>query len=203
MDIPVEIATLVMLGSMIFLMMLGLPLAFITLSIALVGAVVFIGPNALPLVASRMYTLIVEYTLVAVPLFILMSTFMEKSGIARDLFDAMSVWGNSIPGGVGVQTMVAAVFLAAITGIAGGELLMLGLVALPQLLRLGYNKHLSVGLICVGGGLGTMIPPSIILILGMIIYLAEEKVAEAAITLNPDNKETISLGKSVYVQNCA
>ena len=164
MDIPVEIATLVMLGSMIFLMMLGLPLAFITLSIALVGAVVFIGPNALPLVASRMYTLIVEYTLVAVPLFILMSTFMEKSGIARDLFDAMSVWGNSIPGGVGVQTMVAAVFLAAITGIAGGELLMLGLVALPQLLRLGYNKHLSVGLICVGGGLGTMIPPSIILI---------------------------------------
>ena len=164
MDIPVEIATLVMLGSMIFLMMLGLPLAFITISIALVGAVVFIGPNALPLVASRMYTLIVEYTLVAVPLFILMSTFMEKSGIARDLFDAMSVWGNSIPGGVGVQTMVAAVFLAAITGIAGGELLMLGLVALPQLLRLGYNKHLSVGLICVGGGLGTMIPPSIILI---------------------------------------
>ena len=164
MEIPVETATLVMLGSMIFLMMLGLPLAFITISIALVGAVVFIGPNALPLVASRMYTLIVEYTLVAVPLFILMSTFMEKSGIARDLFDAMSVWGNSIPGGVGVQTMVAAVFLAAITGIAGGELLMLGLVALPQLLRLGYNKHLSVGLICVGGGLGTMIPPSIILI---------------------------------------
>jgi len=76
----------------------------------------------------------------------------------------MSVWGNSIPGGVGVQTMVAAVFLAAITGIAGGELLMLGLVALPQLLRLNYDKHMSVGLICVGGGLGTMIPPSIILI---------------------------------------
>ena len=111
-----------------------------------------------------MYSLITEYTLVAVPLFILMSTFMEKSGIARDLFDAMSVWGNSIPGGVGVQTMVAAVFLAAITGIAGGELLMLGLVALPQLLRLNYDKHMSVGLICVGGGLGTMIPPSIILI---------------------------------------
>jgi len=154
MDIPVETATLVMLGSMIFLMMLGLPLAFITMSIALVGAVVFIGPNALPLVASRMYSLITEYTLVAVPLFILMSTFMEKSGIARDLFDAMSVWGNSIPGGVGVQTMVAAVFLAAITGIAGGELLMLGLVALPQLLRLNYNKHMSVGLICVGGYVG-------------------------------------------------
>ena len=173
MEIPVETATLVMLGSMIFLMMLGLPLAFITISIALVGAVVFIGPNALPLVSSRMYTLIVEYTLVAVPLFILMSTFMEKSGIARDLFDAMSVCRNSIPGGVGVQTMVAAVFLAAITGIAGGELLMLGLVALPQLLRLGYNKHLSVGLICVGGGLGTMIPPSIILIFfafGIVVY---------------------------------
>ena len=164
MPIPVETATLIMLGSMIFLMMLGLPLAFVTISIAAVGAVVFIGPHALPLLASRMYSLITEYTLVAVPLFILMSTFMEKAGIAEDLFEAMSVWGNSIPGSVGVQTMVAAIFLAAITGIAGGELLMLGLVALPQLLRLNYDKHLSVGLICVGGGLGTMIPPSIILI---------------------------------------
>ena len=164
MPIPVETATLIMLGSMIFLMMLGLPLAFVTISIAAVGAVVFIGPHALPLLASRMYTLITEYTLVAVPLFILMSTFMEKAGIAEDLFEAMSVWGSSIPGSVGVQTMVAAIFLAAITGIAGGELLMLGLVALPQLLRLNYDKHLSVGLICVGGGLGTMIPPSIILI---------------------------------------
>ena len=75
MDIPVEIATLVMLSSMLFLMMLGLPLAFITMSIALVGAVVFIGPNALPLVASRMYSLITEYTLVAVPLFILQCQF--------------------------------------------------------------------------------------------------------------------------------
>ena len=123
MPIPVETATLIMLGSMIFLMMLGLPLAFVTISIAAVGAVVFIGPHALPLLASRMYSLITEYTLVAVPLFILMSTFMEKAGIAEDLFEAMSVWGNSIPGSVGVQTMVAAIFLAAITGIAGGELL--------------------------------------------------------------------------------
>ena len=165
MEISVEIATLLMLGALLLLMFLGQSLAFITLSIAVVGAMVFIGPNALPLLASRIYAFVTEPALIAVPIFVLMATVLERSGVAKDLYDAMYVWAGALNGGVAMQTMLVAVILAAITGIVGGEVVMLGLVALPQLLRLGYNKHLALGTLASGGALGTMIPPSIVLIL--------------------------------------
>ena len=84
--------------------------------------------------------------------------------MAKDLYTAMSVWAGSLRGGVALMTLVAAVFMAATTGIIGGEIILLGLVALPQMLRLGYDKNLAIGTICAGGSLGTMIPPSIVLI---------------------------------------
>ena len=102
--------------------------------------------------------------LIAVPMFLLMATIMDRSGVARDLYDAMSIWAGGLPGGVALMTLVAAVFMAATTGIIGGEIILLGLVALPQMLRLGYDKNLAIGTICAGGSLGTMIPPSIVLI---------------------------------------
>lgn len=97
-------------------------------------------------------------------MFLLMAAIMDRSGVARDLYDAISVWAGGLPGGVAVMTLVAAVFMAATTGIIGGEIILLGLVALPQMLRLGYHKYLAIGTICAGGSLGTMIPPSIVLI---------------------------------------
>ncbi len=165
MEISVEYATLGMLGALLFLMLLGQSLAFITLSIAVVGALVFIGPSSLPLLASRIYAFVTEPALIAVPIFVLMATVLERSGVAKDLYDAMYVWAGALRGGVAMQTMLVAVVLAAITGIVGGEVVMLGLVALPQLLRLGYNKHLALGTLASGGALGTMIIPSIVLIL--------------------------------------
>ncbi|KKJ78782.1 C4-dicarboxylate ABC transporter permease [Kiloniella litopenaei] len=165
MEISIEIVTLMMLGALLLLMLLGQPLAFITLSIAVVGALVFVGPNALPLLASRIYAFVTEPVLIAVPIFVLMATILERSGVAKDIYDAMYVWAGALNGGVAIQTMIVAVLLAAITGIVGGEVVMLGLVALPQLLRLGYNKHLALGILASGGALGTMIPPSIVLIL--------------------------------------
>lgn len=165
MEVSVEVATFAMLGALLLLMFLGQSLAFITLSIAVVGALVFIGPNALPLLASRIFAFVTEPALVAVPIFVLMATILERSGVAKDLYDAMYVWGGALSGGVAMQTMLVAVLLAAITGIVGGEVVMLGLVALPQLLRLGYNKHLALGTLASGGALGTMIPPSVVLIL--------------------------------------
>ena len=89
---------------------------------------------------------------------------MDKSGVARDLYDAISVWAGGLPGGVAAMTLFAAVFMAATTGIIGGEIILLGLVALPQMLRLGYDQRLAIGTICAGGSFGTMIPPSIVLI---------------------------------------
>jgi tripartite ATP-independent transporter DctM subunit len=161
----IEWLTVLMFGSMIVLLLLGLPLAFVTGLIGVVFTLGLFGIDGLQLIASRIYSFMNEYALVAVPMFIMMASLMERSGVAKDLFDAMRVWAGKLPGGLAIQTMVAATVMGAMTGIIGGEIVLLGLLALPQMLRLGYDRKLAIGTICAGGSLGTMIPPSIVLII--------------------------------------
>ncbi|RDD60653.1 TRAP transporter large permease [Ferruginivarius sediminum] len=163
--IGIELGSLLLVGSILLLMLTGLPLAIVTALVAILFTVGWFGPMGLPLVASRVYSFISEYVLVAVPMFVLMASILDRSGIARDLYDAMRVWAGGLRGGVAVQTLVAAVFLAAISGIIGGEIVLLGMIALPQMLRLGYDRSIAIGTVCAGGSLGTMIPPSIVLII--------------------------------------
>jgi tripartite ATP-independent transporter DctM subunit len=160
----IEVLTFLMVGGFALLLLMGLPLAFVTGTVAMVLALSLFGPNALTVVASRTYTLMSEYVFVAVPMFILMASIMERSGVARDLFRAMHIWAGGLPGGLAIQTLCVAVLMAAMTGIIGGEIVLLGLIALPHMLRLKYDKKLAIGTICAGGSLGTMIPPSIVLI---------------------------------------
>jgi tripartite ATP-independent transporter DctM subunit len=161
----IEWITVLMFGSMLVLLALGLPLAFVTGLIGVTFCVGLYGVNGLQLVASRIYSFMNEYALVSVPMFIMMASLMERSGVAKDLFDAMRIWGGKLPGGLAIQTMIAATIMGAMTGIIGGEIVLLGLIALPQMLRLGYDRKLAIGTICAGGSLGTMIPPSIVLII--------------------------------------
>ena len=161
---PIEIISVLMVGSLFALIMIGVPLAFALGIVAVFFATAFFGVHALLLISSRIYGFVTVYVLIAVPLFLLMASIMDKSGVARDLYDAISVWAGGLPGGVAAMTLFAAVFMAATTGIIGGEIILLGLVALPQMLRLGYDQRLAIGTICAGGSLGTMIPPSIVLI---------------------------------------
>ena len=84
--------------------------------------------------------------------------------MAQDLYDAMFLISGRLRGGVAVQTTLVAVVMAAMTGIIGGEIVLLGLLALPQMMRLGYDQKLATGTICAGGSLGTLIPPSVVLI---------------------------------------
>ena len=164
--VDIQTASLIIVASMILLMTTGMPLAIVTLTVSIGTALAFFGPPGLFLVASNAQGLLESYPLVAVPLFVLMANILERSGVAEDLFDAMSLIGSRLPGGVAVQTTLVSVVMAAMTGIMGGEIVMLGLIALPQMLRLGYDKHLAMGTICAGGSLATLIPPSVI----MIIY---------------------------------
>jgi tripartite ATP-independent transporter DctM subunit len=161
----IETITILIVVTMIALMLLGVPLAWITMTLAVGCTILWFGPSGLPLVASRVFGFVSEYVFVAVPLFVFMACVLERSGVARDLYDAMYVFAGSLPGGVAVQTTIVAVVMAAMTGIIGGEIVLLGLIALPQMLRLGYDRRLAIGTICAGGSLGTMIPPSIVLIL--------------------------------------
>jgi tripartite ATP-independent transporter DctM subunit len=160
----IELITILMVGSLLLLLLIGMPMALALGFVAVSFAFAFFGWDALQLISSRIYGFVSVYVLLAVPMFLLMATIMDRSGVARDLYDAMSVWAGPMPGGIAVMTLVAAVFMAATTGIIGGEIILLGLVALPQMLRLGYQKNLAIGTICAGGSLGTMIPPSIVLI---------------------------------------
>ncbi|WP_278923848.1 MULTISPECIES: TRAP transporter large permease [Pseudophaeobacter] len=153
-----------LVGSIMVMILTGIPLAFVTGLIAILFTLAWFGPMGVPLVSSRIYSFVNEYVLVAIPMFVLMASLLDRSGMARDLYDAMRIVAGRLRGGVAIQTLVAAVFLAAISGIIGGEIVLLGLIALPQMLRLGYNRALAIGTVCAGGSLGTMIPPSIVLI---------------------------------------
>ena len=157
--------SLLMFGMLLVLLLTGMPLAFVTILVALFFALGWFGPMAVPIVTTRIYSFITQYVFVSVPMFVLMASILDRSGIARDLFDAMRLVAGRVRGGVGVQTLLVAVVLAAMSGIIGGEIVLLGLLALPQMLRLGYDRRLAIGIVCAGGALGTMIPPSIVLII--------------------------------------
>lgn len=165
--------SLVILIGMFVLLAIGMPLGFASGFLAVVVMVMKFGPDLLfgnfgtgPLniLAQRLYSITTNYVLISVPLFIFMAVLLERSGIARDMYSSLSVWMSRTRGGIAVVTAIMAIVMAAMSGIIGGEVVLLGLIALPQMLRLGYNQNLAVGTICASGSLGTMIPPSIVLI---------------------------------------
>ncbi|MCS7269137.1 MAG: TRAP transporter large permease subunit [Geminicoccaceae bacterium] len=160
----IEAITLAMIAALAALLAIGMPMAFALGAVGVAFTLAFYGFDALLLISSRIYGFVTNYVLLSVPMFLLMASIMDRSGVARDLYTAMSVWAGKTPGGVGIMTLIAAVLMAATTGIIGGEVILLGLVALPQMLRLGYDRKLAIGIVCSGGSLGTMIPPSIVLV---------------------------------------
>ena len=165
--------SLVLLLGIFALLAIGMPLGFASAFLAIVVLVMKFGPELLfkdfgrgPLsvVAQAVYRQMTNYVLISVPLFIFMAALLERCGIARDMYSSLNVWLSRTRGGIAVVTAIMAVIMAAMSGIIGGEVVLLGLIALPQMLRLGYNQNLAIGTICASGSLGTMIPPSIVLI---------------------------------------
>jgi len=164
-SLGIEAGTGLLFALLLLLLLTGIPLAFVTLLVTLIFALGWFGPNVVPLITSRVYTFVSSFVFVSVPMFVLMAAILDRSGIARDLFEAMRLVGGRIRGGVAVQTIFVAVILAAMSGIIGGEVVLLGLIALPQMLAQGYDRKLAIGVVCAGGSLGTMVPPSIVLII--------------------------------------
>jgi TRAP-type mannitol/chloroaromatic compound transport system permease large subunit len=170
-----DVATLslILLIGMFILLAIGMPLGFASAFLAVAVLVMKFGPELLykdfgrgPLsvLGQAVYRQMTNYVLISVPLFIFMASLLERSGIARDMYSSLNRWLSGVRGGIALVTSVMAVIMAAMSGIIGGEVVLLGLIALPQMLRLGYNQNLAIGTICASGSLGTMIPPSIVLI---------------------------------------
>ena len=157
--------SLIVIFGLLVLIAIGVPLGFASGFMAAVIVFVNIGEHAMGILLSRYYSLVVTYSFLSVPLFIFMASLLERSNIARDLYDALNAWLRKTRGGVGVVTAIMATIMAAMSGIIGGEIVLLGLIALPQMLRLKYDQDMSIGILCASGSLGTMIPPSIVLII--------------------------------------
>jgi len=182
--------SLVLLISMLVLLAIGMPLGFASGILAVGVLLMKFGPDflfsdfgrgPLNILVQRMYGLTTDYVIISVPLFIFMATLLERSGIAKDMYTCLSQWLSRTRGGIALVTSVMAVVMAAMSGIIGGEVVLLGLIALPQMLRLGYDQNLAIGTICASGSLGTMIPPSIVLIMyGLITETSIHALFKAA-----------------------
>ncbi|SHI74516.1 TRAP transporter, DctM subunit [Palleronia salina] len=171
----VDIGTLslIILLAMFALLAIGMPLGFASAFLAVVTLILkfdvdllfnTFGRGPLSVLAQAVYRQMTNYVLISIPLFIFMAALLERCGIARDMYSSLNVWLARTRGGIAIVTSIMAVIMAAMSGIIGGEVVLLGLIALPQMLRLGYNQNLAIGTICASGSLGTMIPPSIVLI---------------------------------------
>jgi tripartite ATP-independent transporter DctM subunit len=143
----------------------GLPLAFSTGTVAVVFAYFLFGEPGLTLIIGRVFTLMGNYVLVSVPLFIFMACILERAGIAEQIFRAVHVWSGRLRGGLAVAVIISCALMAAMVGVIGAEIVTMGVVALPAMLSRGYSKNLALGSICAGGGLATLIPPSVVFIL--------------------------------------
>jgi len=161
----IEWITVLMILSFMAILAAGLPLAFATGAVAVIFALLLFGPSSLNLIVSRVFTLMGNYVLVSVPLFILMACILERAGVAEDLFQAVHVWSGRLRGGLAVAVIISCAIMAAMVGVIGAEVVTMGVVALPAMLSRKYDKDLALGSICAGGGLATLIPPSVVFIM--------------------------------------
>jgi len=179
---PIEQVTLLLLGLLAVQLFSGVPFAVATGTTAAIVAIVNFGPQSLLIIASRIFDISDNYPLLAVPMFIMMGNILERSGVAEKLFSAMHVFTRKLPGGLAVSTVLAATLMAAMVGVVGAEVVMLGLVALPAMLKRGYDKRIAIGVVVAGGSLGTMVPPSLVLVVyGLIANVSISDLFMAAV----------------------
>ncbi len=164
-DMSPELLTAIMMGGVFIGVLTGYPLGFIVGGLALfVGFSVF-GYQAVDIIYIRIYGILTNYIIIAVPLFVFMGVMLERSGIAEKLYDALYVWLGGLRGGLAVVTVLMGTILAATVGIIAASITMLAMAVLPSMLKRGYSKSLSTGAVTAGGCLGILIPPSIMLVL--------------------------------------
>ena len=163
---------MMMLGLFIFIIMLGFPIAFTLIAMGVgFGYYAYYTPGQ-EVFANRIFTLLVQKTfevtsndvLTAVPLFLFMGYVVERANILDRLFGSLQIAAKHVPGSLAVATLATCAMFATATGIVGAVVTLMGLLAFPAMLRAGYDLKLSAGVVCAGGCLGILIPPSILLI---------------------------------------
>jgi len=175
-EIDILWLTVLMFGSLAILLMAGLPLAFVTGGLACIFLFVFGDAQMLNILPSRIFPLMTDYQLSAIPLFIFMASMLERAGIIEELYDMVYKLLGGLRGGLAISTIIASTLLAAMCGVIGATEVTMGLIALPAMVRRKYHPTIACGSILAGGTLGILIPPSILAILFAVI--AQQSVGE-------------------------
>ncbi|NOY43985.1 MAG: TRAP transporter large permease subunit [Deltaproteobacteria bacterium] len=164
MNLSIELITLLMFGSLFLLLALGLPVAFACGSVGILFTALLQSPAAVNLVSTRIFGLMVQYLLAAIPLFIFMACVLERAGLIAELYEMVYQWVGFLKGGVASATILACTMMAAMVGVIGASEVTMGVIALPEMLKRKYDKFIACGSILAGGTLGILIPPSVMLI---------------------------------------
>ena len=192
-----EYMPLYLFATVFALLLTGYPVAFTLAGTALIFTVIgemtgTFDPAFLEALPNRLYGIIGNQILMAVPLFVFMGVMLERSLIAEELLTTMSRLFGKLRGGLGISVILVGMLLAASTGIVGATVVTMGLLSLPTMLKQGYNPKISTGLICASGTLGQIIPPSIVLVLlGDVLSNAYQ---QAQLDMGIFSPETISVG---------
>ncbi len=160
-----EVWALVMFAVVVLLFLLGYPVAFTLGAVSIIFGAISLGLDFFNLLPLRIWGIMTNFTLLAVPLFVFMGVLLEKSGIAESLLQTMGALFGRVKGGMLISIIVVGTLLAATTGVVGATVVTMTVIALPVLLKNGYSPELSSGVIASAGTLGQIIPPSIVLIL--------------------------------------
>jgi tripartite ATP-independent transporter DctM subunit len=160
-----ELLAILMLVAFFVLLMAGIPVGLTLATTGFVFGYLGFGMLLFNLLPHRIFGVVTNYTLLAIPLFVFMGVMLEKSRLAEDLMDVIGLAAGSLRGGLGIGIILVGVLMGATTGIVGATVVTLGMLTLPGMLRRGYDKGVACGTICASGTLGQIIPPSLILIL--------------------------------------
>jgi len=192
-----EYMSLYLFATVFVLLLTGYPVAFTLAGTALIFTVIgemtgTFDPAFLEALPNRLYGIIGNQILMAVPLFVFMGVMLERSRIADELLTTMSRLFGRMRGGMGISVVIVGMLLAASTGIVGATVVTMGLLSLPTMLKRGYDPKISTGLICASGTLGQIIPPSIVLVLlGDVLSSAYQ---QAQLDMGIFSPETVSVG---------
>lgn len=177
-----EIWAFVMFFALMAALMFGYPVAFTLGSVALIFGGIFLGLDFFNLLPLRIWGVMTNFTLLAVPLFVFMGVVLEKTGLSEDLLETMGLLLGRVRGGLALSVVVVGALMAATTGVVGATVVTMGIIALPAMLKHGYSSPLATGTIAASGTLGQIIPPSVILIiLGDVIGVPVGRLFMAAV----------------------
>lgn len=161
----IEAMPLILFGVLFLLLLLGFPVAFTLGGVSFLLGYIAFGPAFFNLLPLRIWGVMTNYVLLAVPLFVFMGVMLEKSGLAEDLLETMALLFGHLRGGLALSVVAVGAMFGASTGIVGATVVTMGLLSLPTMLKRGYRAEVATGAISASGTLGQIIPPSIVLVL--------------------------------------